>query len=245
MKLLTFIASLASVLTGSLLATQPVAAVTVFDPANLLQNTLTAVRTLDVTQNQIRQLQNEAQTLRNQARNLASLPVDVVGRLRTNQAMTGRLIADAQGLAFELQRMDRDLARIYPHQYAAAVSEHQMVRDAHERWQNTLSGLQTAMRMQAQVSQNLTQDERVLADLVGRSQSAAGALQAMQVTNQLLALQAQQGVQAQQLQLTQYRAVSLELARQTAAAERGRETSRRFLGNGTAYTPQAVHFYDQ
>ena len=66
---------------------------------------------------------------------------------------------------------------------------------------------------------------------------------AMQATNQLLALQAKQSIQTQQLQLTQGRATSLELARQAAAVERGREVTRRFLGTGTAYTPQPVTFY--
>ena len=35
----------------------------------------------------------------------------------------------------------------------------------------------------------------------------------------------------------------LELARQAAAVERGREVNRRFLGEGTPYTPQSVDFY--
>lgn len=139
--------------------------------------------------------------------------------------------------------MDQQFAQLYPEQYAATVSGNQMFQDAHQRWQNTLQGLQTAMRMQAQVSQNLNQDEGVLADLVDQSQSATGALQAMQATNQLLALQAKQSIQTQQLQLTQGRAASLELARQAAAVERGREVTRRFLGSGTAYTPQFVNFY--
>ena len=120
----------------------------------------------------------------------------------------------------------------------------QMLRDAQERWKNTLNGLHTAMRMQAQVSQNLAQDESALADLVSQSQSATGALQAMQATNQLLALQAKQSIQAQQLQITQDRAASLELARQAAATERAREVRRRFLGTGTPYTPQSVNFYN-
>ncbi len=47
----------------------------VFDPTNLVQNTLTAIRTLEQINNQINQLQNEAQMLMNQARNLASLDV--------------------------------------------------------------------------------------------------------------------------------------------------------------------------
>lgn len=215
----------------------------VLDPTNLVQNTLTAVRTLEQINNQIQQLQNEAQMLMNQARNLTSLPFNIVNRLRSTLATTERLIAEAQGLAYDVANMDREFARLYPEQYAATVSGDQMYQDAHQRWRNTLNGLHTAMRMQAQVSQNLHDDEGALADLVSQSQSATGALQAMQATNQLLALQAKQAIQAQQLQLTQDRAASLELARQAAAVERGREVTRRFLGTGTPYTPQTVNFY--
>ncbi|MGP2832029.1 P-type conjugative transfer protein TrbJ [Serratia nevei] len=131
-----------------------------------------------------------------------------MNQLRGNLATTQRLIAQAKGLAYEVASMDRELQRLYPEQYAATVSGDQMLRDAQERWKNTLTGLRTTMQMQAQVSQNLGEDESVLADLVGRSQSAQGALQAMQATNQLLALQAKQSIQAQRLQLTQDRAAS-------------------------------------
>lgn len=215
----------------------------VIDPTNLAQNILTAAHTLEQINNQIKQLQNEAQSLMNEARNLASLPFNVVNRLRANLDTTRQLIGQARGLAFDIQNMDQQFAQLYPEQYAATVSGNRMFQDAHQRWQNTLQGLQTAMRMQARVSQNLNQDEGVLADLVDQSQSATGALQAMQATNQLLALQAKQSIQTQQLQLTQGRAASLELARQAAAVERGREVTRRFLGGGTAYTPQSVNFY--
>lgn len=236
-------ASLAAVLSVSLLAVQPASAITVFDPSNFAQNTLTAVRTLEQINNQINQLQNEAQMLMNQARNLAKLDFNIVNRLRSTLATSERLIAEAQGLAYDVHSMDREFARLYPEQYSASVSGDQMFRDAQERWKNTLNGLQTAMRMQAQVSQNLAQDESALADLVSQSQSATGALQATQATNQLLALQAKQSIQAQQLQITQDRAASLELARQAAATERARAVRRRFLGDGTPYTPHPVRFY--
>lgn len=215
----------------------------VLDPVNLVQNTMTAARTLEQINNQIRQLQNEAQMLINQARNLASLPFNVVNRLRSTLDTTRQLIAQAQGLAYQVSNLDAEFARLYPEQYAATVSGNQMFQDARQRWKNTLNGLQTAMQMQAQVSQNLSLDEGVLADLVSQSQSATGALQAMQATNQLLALQAKQSIQSQQLMLTQDRATSLELARQAAAIERGREVTRRFIGSGTGYTPQGVSFY--
>lgn len=235
--------SLATVLSMSLLVVQPVAAFTVFDPSNFVQNTLTAVRTLEQINNQINQLQNEARMLTNQARNLAGLDFNVVNRLRSTLATTERLIAEAQDLAYDVQNLDREFARLYPEEYDATVSGDRMYQDAQERWKYMLDGLHTAMRMQAQVSENLTQDESVLADLVSQSQSAEGALQATQATNQLLALQAKQSIQAQQLQITQERAAVLELARQAAATERAREVRRRFLGDGTPYTPHPVHFY--
>ncbi|MCW5655894.1 P-type conjugative transfer protein TrbJ [Hydrogenophaga sp.] len=215
----------------------------VLDPTNLIQNTLTAVRTLEQINNQIRQLQNEAQMLINQARNLARLDYNVVNRLRLTLATTERLIAEAHGLAYDVTSIDSEFARLYPREYAATTSGSQMAQDARERWRYTLDGLHTAMRVQAQVSRNLNEDEGVLAELVGQSQSVTGALQAVQATNQLLALQAKQSIQAQQLQLTQDRAASLELARQAAATERAREVRRRFLGEGTPYTPQTVRFY--
>ena len=83
----------------------------------------------------------------------------------------------------------------------------------------------------------------MLTDLVNGSQSAAGALQAAQATNQLLALQSRQAMQAQQLQITQERAAALEQARQVAVQERALEVRRRFQGSGTPYTPYAVDFY--
>lgn len=236
--------SLVAVLSVSLLAAPPAWAwKTVFDPSNYTQNTLTAVRTLQQINNQINQLQNETQMLMNQARNLASLDFDVVNRLRTTLTATERLIDEAQGLSYEVTNMDQEFARLYPDQYAATVSGDSMAQDARERRQNTLNGLHTAMRVQAQASQNLRDDESALIDLVSQSQSAQGALQAMQATNQLLALQAKQTIQAQQLQITQDRAASLELTQQAVVAERAREVRRRFQGTGTPYTPQAVNFY--
>ena len=133
--------SLAIALAGSLLAVPPATAFTVIDPTNLIQNTLTAIRTLEQINNQVRQLQNEAQMLINQARNLAGLDFNVVNRLRSTLATTERLIAEAQGLAYDVANMDREFARLYPHEYAASVSGDRMAQDARERWRHTLDGL--------------------------------------------------------------------------------------------------------
>jgi P-type conjugative transfer protein TrbJ len=245
MKARPHLTPLATLLTLSLLALQPASAITVIDPTNLVQNTLTAVRTMEMINNQVSQLQNETQMLLNQTRNLATLDYNVVNRLRMTLASTARLLAEAQGLAYDVQRLDQEFARLYPAGYASSVSGERMAQEARERWKQGLDGLHTALRVQAQVAQNLAQDESVLADLVQQSQAAGGSLQATQATNQLLALQAKQSIQVQQLQITQNRAMALELARQAAAAEEARELRRRFMGSGTPYTPYPVQFYRQ
>lgn len=216
----------------------------VIDPSNLMQNILTAARSLEQINNQIRQLQNEAQMLRNDERNLAGLDYSALADLRSSLAAVDRLIARGQGLAFDVTRLEAEFARVYPVTYTAAISDRQMAQDARQRWRNSLEALRTATGVQAQAVQNLAADERTLSELVGLSQSAVGALQATQATNQLLALHARQAIQAQQLQITQDRAAALEQARQVAVQERAREVGRRFQGIGTPYTPYRVDFYN-
>jgi P-type conjugative transfer protein TrbJ len=58
------------------------AQMTVFAPSNFSQNVLTAARTLQQINNQILSLQNEAQMLINQARNLVSLPYSSLQQLQ-------------------------------------------------------------------------------------------------------------------------------------------------------------------
>ncbi|NPC57783.1 P-type conjugative transfer protein TrbJ [Caenimonas soli] len=208
----------------------------VFDPTNYAQNILTAAHTLETINNQVRQLQNEAL-------NLTSLNFSSLAELRAALTSANQLIQQAQGLAYQVSTMQADFSRLYPQAYTSAISGSQMAHDARQRWDYSLKALGAAMRVQAQAVQNFASDENTLTDLVDRSQSAVGALQAAQATNQLLALQSRQAMQEQQLRITQDRAVGLELARVVAAQERAREVRRRFQGDGTRYTPQTVKFY--
>lgn len=234
---------LSLVIAGALSVGPAQAQFAVFDVANFEQNLLTAARTLEQINNQVRQLQNQAQILANQARNLQSLDFSALGELRAALADSQRLIDQARGLAFEVSRMDEQFRQLYPEQYTAAISKEALASDARERWRNSLEALRTATQLQAQAVENFGIDEQVLGDLVARSQSASGQLQAVQATNQLLALQARQSIQAQQLQLAQDRATALEQARGLAVHAQARELRRRFVGDGVPYTPQRVEFY--
>src|SRR3546814_17877014 len=79
--------------------------------------------------------------------------------------------------------------------------------------------------------------------LVGRSQGAAGALQATQAGNQLLALQAQQLSDLTAVVAANGRADALSAAERSAAAEQGREQRRRFLTPGSGYQPGSARLF--
>ena len=215
----------------------------VFDPTNLEQNIMTAAHTLEMINNQIQQLQNEATALMNDAKNLQALDFNSLNRLLTTLSSTQRLIEQAQGLAFQVAALERDFERLYPAEYAAAITRSQLLEDRHEQWTNSRDAVDTALQVQAQSNENFQADGQVLSDLVTRSQSAVGNLQAVQATNQLLALQSRQLMQGQQLQIADDRAAATEQARLLAAEERSRALRRQFMTTSTAYTPEPVQTF--
>lgn len=215
----------------------------VYDPTNYSQNVLTAARTLQQINQQITQLQNEAQMLINQARNLASLPYSSIQQLQQSVQKTQQLLSQAQNIAFDVQKIDQAFQTQYGNASMSA-SDQALVTGARDRWQNTVGGLQDAMRVQAGVVGNIDGQRAEMSALIGQSQGATGALQATQAGNQLLALQAQQLSDLTALLAANGRAEALSAAEQAAAAEQGREQRRRFLAPGSGYQPGNAQMFN-
>jgi P-type conjugative transfer protein TrbJ len=208
----------------------------VFDPSNYAENVLTAARTLEQINNQIQSLQNEATMLINQARNLASLPYNSLQTLQQNVQRTQQLLSQAQNIAFDVQNIDQAFQQKYGN-VSLSATDAQLVADARSRWQNTVGGLQDAMRVQAGVVGNIDTNRAEMFALVGQSQNATGALQATQAGNQLLALQSQQLSDLIALMSANGRSESLIEAERATAAEQGRVQRERFLTPGSGYQP--------
>jgi len=215
----------------------------VFDSTNYSENIRSVLYQLQTVENQITQLQNEARMLENEGRQLSSLNYNSLTRLRVTLATTTRLLQQAEGVAYSVSGTDAGLAQLYPALYSASSSIEQMANDARKRRANTRAATQTAMRVQSQSYENMTDDTDTLSELIDRSQGAVGQLQATQATNQLLALQARQAMQDQQLRIAHDRADAVEQARIEAMGAQTDELQRRFLGDGTRYTPEPVDFY--
>src|SRR5258707_2714023 len=90
----------------------------VIDPANLIQNTLSAIRSLTQIENQIQSLANEAVMLENEAKNLTNLNFNSLGRLQGILGTIQRLLNQAQGLSLQLAQANAQFTRLYPNSYA-------------------------------------------------------------------------------------------------------------------------------
>ena len=235
-RLPTACAALALGLSAAIMTVPPAHAITVFDPANYSQNLLTAVRSLQQINQQIQQLANEAQMLVNQANDLASLPTSVAGDLQASLRQVDGLIRNAQGIAYEVSEIDGEYRRLFPEEYAASVSNSQILQDAQETWRLAREGFRHSLQVQAGVVGQVRTDAVTLDRLIAESQGAVGNLQAVQAGNQLTALAAKQSMQLQSLLAASARADALESARAIAAREQARARFERFMGNGSSYT---------
>jgi P-type conjugative transfer protein TrbJ len=113
---------------------------------------------------------------------------------------------------------------------ALSTSEKDLVARARQRWLSSVAGFEDAMRVQAGVVQGLGATREELESLVSASQGAAGALQAAQAGNQLLALQSSQLVELAALLAAQGRAEALDAANRAAARADAQARFRRFMG---------------
>ena len=215
----------------------------VYDPTNHAENLLTAARTLEQINNQITSLQNEAQMLINQARNLASLPYSSLQALQQNVQRTQQLLGEAQNIPFDVQTIDQMFQQDYGN-LSLTATDQQLIADARTRWENTVGGLQDAMRVQAGVVGNIDSNRAEMSALVGESQGATGALQATQAGNQLLALQSQQLSDLIAVISANGRADALMEAERATAAEQGRIQRERFLTPGSGYQPGNAQMFN-
>jgi P-type conjugative transfer protein TrbJ len=231
---------LAGAALSALLLARPAAAQwAVIDAANLTQNIMTAARTLEEVNNQVTQIQQGVAMLENQARNLTSLPFSILSHLQSSMGQLNGLMGQAQSLAYDVQRVEQQFQQLYPN-YSGTVTQAGLLADARARWQASVSTFQHTMAVQSQIVAAIPTDQAQLSALVGQSQGAAGALQAIQSGNQLLALQSRQLSATQDLLAANARAQAAETMRRAEVEEAARAEWKRFYGNGVGYTPTQV-----
>lgn len=224
---------------AGMLASAPASAqMSVFDTSNYTQNLLTAARTLQQINNQIQSLQNEAQMLVNQGKNLAKIDFPELDRLRQKLAEIDKLMGQAQGIDFRVDQLDERYRQLFPDSVDRVLKRDQHLASAKQRLDNEMAAFRQTMEVQSGIVENVRDDAQALAAIVAKSQGAEGSLQAQQATNQLLALATKQQFQLQNLMASQFRKESIEAAARGQSEREARARTSRFLGDGKAYTPR-------
>jgi P-type conjugative transfer protein TrbJ len=210
------------------------AQLTVFDPVNQQQNLLSATRALQQINNQLRQLQADAQMLSRMDQNLTRLKGSISPDLeRTLEAISGQL---RQGNAIALGLKDTELnyARLFPRQSSSNLSSDASLRAAEQRWDEEYASLQRAARLQGAIADGLAADGRLLSQAMERSRTANGALEVAQAGNELSGLGIKQTLGLQGLLAAQQRAETLKAARDLANEAEARQRFKSFLGSAAS-----------
>ena len=237
MKKMTLALLAAALAPVTILTVTPAQAVPVFDSANYSQNLLTAARTLQQINQQIQSLQNEAQVLANQQKHLSKIDFPQMSALEQRLQQIDRLMGQAQGIDFRVDRLDEQFRQAFPASFEHLARRDSRIAAAKQRLESEMAAFRQAMGVQSGIVENVRDDAEALKAIVDRSQGAEGGLQAAQATNQLLALAAKQQFQIQQLMAAQFREQTLERAKRAQIEREARESTRRFLGDGKAWTP--------
>jgi P-type conjugative transfer protein TrbJ len=208
----------------------------VYDPTNYIQNFQTAVHNYSQLIRQAQQLRNEANMLINQAKHLSKLDINSVNDLNRILGEIAYLNTQAENVAYDVHRTRQLLKEHYPETYEG-MTEDEIVIQAEEQFAMSERAHSEAMVMQSKMVESLQEDRVLLSQLMNKSHGSIGELQATQSTNQLMGLLVKQSMQAQQMQITQARADSLEAARRMAIEKEAKARMKLFMGDpDDAYT---------
>ena len=201
----------------------------VYDPTNYVQNFQTAVHNHSQLIRQAQQLQNEANMLINQAKHLSRLDVNSAADLNRILNEIAYLNRQADNVAYDVNRT-RELLRTHFPSHYNNLSQDEIIAQAEAQFEMSERAQNEAIVMQSKMVESLQEDQLLLGQLMNSSYGAVGELQATQSTNQLMGLLVKQSMQAQQMQITQSRANSLETTRQLALEKEARARRNLFMG---------------
>jgi P-type conjugative transfer protein TrbJ len=195
------------------------AQMTVIDPTNLAQNLLQATRALEQINNQIRQIEQATQMLRQN-------PLQLSPELTQSISEARELFNTAQGIAFEVNQVGENLRTLYPETWEdfdlAGVLQQS------ERWeQESRASIQRAMEAEARAARSIEGSRNRIDRALQSSSSAEGQTGAIQASNQLLGVTASQLAEIHALLIAQGRALETERMERLAREERAREIQRR------------------
>jgi len=219
----------------------------VIDPANLVENIISALQNVQTVLNQVTQISHEVQSLAYQAQNLQNMPAGVTNNVMGQYALQFRQLVGAMenmnGIAQNVATLTAKYNATYPNSaLAQGPLSNANVMSQLTGWLNqSRSVYQGAYATQAQVMSTLPADTSNVQTLLRTSSTSQGALDAIQTGNQLNGQ-----VAAQLMKMNQQMAATNEaqlnwIAEQTQMIAQAQKTSQNAMVGYTAHSTAIVH----
>jgi P-type conjugative transfer protein TrbJ len=206
-------------LTLAVVPASPARAITVIDPTNLAQNILQATRALEQINNQIRQIEQQAQMLTRNPLQLSPELTQSIGQAR-------ELFGAAQGLTYQIDQMSGQLRELYPDTWESFDLAN--IGQRTRQWlREDRTAVEHAMAAQARAVQSIERSQGQIDRALQSSVGAEGQTGAVQAGNQLLGVTAAQLTEIHALLIAQGRALETERMERIAREERAQEIQRR------------------
>jgi P-type conjugative transfer protein TrbJ len=224
----------------------------VIDPANLVENIISALQNVQTVLNQVTQISHEVQSLAYQAQNLRTLPTSVsgsvLGQYTTQFASLVAAMGSINGIANNLSTLTAQYNSTYPNSALAQGSlSNANINSQLTAWLNqSRSVYQGAYNTQAQVIGSLRADSTNVQTLLQTSGSSQGALDAIQAGNQLSGQIAAQLMKINTQMATTNQAQMNWIAQQTQMIAQAQKTSQNAMVGYTAPSTAPVSLtYDR
>lgn len=203
-------------------APQAAAQLTVFDPANHVENALQTAR-------QLQSLTHEAQMLINQARELAASPYSHL--LETSQTLKdiAALAGEVRGVAADLGQLERQFEALYP-TAVDGLDPRQALERASARTANARATAQDLAATAAELERLSQGRGGRLSGALSASQSASGQTAAIQSSTQVLAVLAEDLGAMRAVLLAQSRLMAQDAAQSAAERAAAAAARRQYYG---------------
>jgi len=228
------------------------AQITVIDPAILVQSIISALHNVQTVLNQVTQISHEVQGLAYQAQNLQNMPVSVSNAVMGQYTVQfGQLVGAMQsinGIAQNVATLTARYNATYPNTaLAQGPLSNANVMAQLTGWLNqSRSVYQGAYATQAQVIAALPADTNNVQTLLRTSGSSQGALDAIQVGNQLNGQIAAQLMKMNQQMAATNQAQLNWIAQQTQLIAHAQKTAQNAMVGYAAPSTATVHLtYDR
>ena len=237
-------------LASSLTINSVQAGAVVYDPTNWIQNSISAIQSVQQTLHaatqvaqQITQIQNEINMLINQGKMLAQLPISLQNDIINSIRGLETIIANTRGIIMDYNGLQTQFDDLYRTSDYNGWSGVDYMNSVERLSAETLDAANNAMEAQGLVA-DLDQDRVALNSLLAASKNAEGQLGALQAANEIAAVMTTNLMRLEVIMSTSARAESTQIA----AIEKAKQDSRarfmaglealRHLGEGApTFTP--------